>query len=151
MSGRPVGIPARSAHSTASVTLVMKMLDVPTSARSWLHTVIKALREALALSFESMKSTWSCRPAMPPSALIIFTAPRTLSTELWNRPGDRGVSTSAISAMRMVHAVTPISVATGFVAPALAGTDRVAAMVAAASTARASGASRRIEVLSCPG
>src|SRR6476659_2949496 len=63
-----------------------------------------------------MKSTTSLRPAMPPPPallLMYFAAPFTPSTAPLNSPGASGLSTSAITAMWISLAVTPISVALG--------------------------------------
>ncbi len=63
-----------------------------------------------------MKSTTSLRPATPPPPALLlryFAAPFTPSTAPLNSPGANGLSTSAITAMWISVAVTPISVALG--------------------------------------
>ena len=72
-----------------------------------------ALRVSSALSFESMKSTTTLRPPSPPLLLMYFPNPRTASREPANAPGASGVSTSAITAIRISVGVTPTSVACG--------------------------------------
>ena len=82
-----------------------------------------------------MKSTCTLRPPMPPLALMYFAAPRTESTADWNSPGANGLSTSATTAMRMVSAVTPTSVAFGASFDcALAATPPMVTMPAAIRT-----------------
>ena len=44
---------------------------------------------------------------------MYLAAARTPSTEPWNNPGRAALSTSAITAIRMVSGVTPISLAAG--------------------------------------
>ena len=74
-----------------------------------------ALRVSSALSFESMKSTCTLRPARPPCALMYLPhALHRVGREPLNRPGASGVFTSAMTAMRIVVGVTPTSVAFGF-------------------------------------
>ena len=61
-----------------------------------------------------MKSTWIFRPpATPPESLMNLAAARTPLTDPWNNPGRAALSTSAITAIRMVSGVTPISLAAG--------------------------------------
>src|SRR4051812_9451274 len=95
--------------------------SVPTSAKSCWHAVMIALRESFGLRCESMKSTFTLRPAIPPVALMYLAAPFTASTADWNRPGANGLSTSATTAMRIWVGVTPTSVAllASLCAPAL--------------------------------
>src|SRR4051794_27830751 len=95
--------------------------SVPTSAKSCWHAVMIALRESFGLRWESMKSTFTLRPAIPPVALMYLAAPFTASTADWNRPGANGLSTSATTAMRISVGVTPTSVAllASLCAPAL--------------------------------
>ena len=73
-----------------------------------------ALRVSSTLSFESMKSTCTFRPASPPCALMYLPHACTASAAALNRPGASGVFTSAMTAIRIVVAVTPTSVALGF-------------------------------------
>src|SRR6476620_10402008 len=97
-SGKPVVAPALSTQFTASSTFGRNNAEVPTSARSCPHAVMTPLRASLALSFESMKSTTTFRPATPPppAELLRYLAPAlTPSTMPWKRPGTKGLSTSA--------------------------------------------------------
>ena len=73
-----------------------------------------ALRVSFGLSFESMKSITTLRPAMPPSLLTILAQAFIASTDAWKRPGWIGVSTSAMTATRISSAVIPTSSALGF-------------------------------------
>src|SRR6266540_2875844 len=68
-----------------------------------------ALRASSALRCESMKSTSTLRPASLPWPLMYFAKACTPLTMPWNRPGRAGLSTSAITAILIVSAVTPIS------------------------------------------
>jgi len=70
----------------------MNSAVVPTMAKSSWHARTNALRASSALSFESMKSTWTLRPpATPPWALTNLAKALTPSTDPWNRPGPGGV------------------------------------------------------------
>ncbi len=95
----------------------------------------------MAFNFESMKSTTSLRPATPPPPALLFryfAAPLTPSTAPWKSPGTIGLSTSAITAIRISVAVTPISVAAGCFGPpepAAAGAGPVIAMATATKPA----------------
>ncbi len=111
MSGMPIAWPAWFTQPSMSSTRFRKMAEVPTRAKSCEHALMTALTDSSWLSFESMKSTTTLRPASPPWALVYFAQPFTPSTEPWNRPGDSGVSTSATTAMRIVVGVTPTSLA----------------------------------------
>ena len=99
-----------------------------------------ALRVSFALSFESMKSTTTLRPARPPALLIVAPHAFTASAPALNRPGTIGLSTSAITAMRISVSVMPTSSAFTFCC-APAGTRatpiKVATTTMAAGTARA--------------
>ncbi len=101
-----------------------------------------ALRVVVAFSFESMKSTFSLRPATPPVALISFTAAFTPSTAPWNKPGLNGLSMSATTAMRISSLVTPTSVA-----PSLAVVPPNAGVPAASAPARASATTTVITIV----
>src|SRR5262245_22198254 len=68
-----------------------------------------ALRASSALRCESMKSPCTLRPANWPWPFWYFAKARTPLTTPWNAPGRTGLSTSAITAIRIVSAVTPIS------------------------------------------
>ena len=85
--GCRVAAPAPSTHPSMSSTLLRKIADVPTSAKSSEHALITALRDSSAVSFESMKSTTTFRPASPPWALVYFAQPFTPLTEPWKIPG----------------------------------------------------------------
>ena len=113
MSGIPVLVPLRSLQPTMSSTLFRNSALVPTRAKSSAHALMIALRVSSALSFESMKSTTTLRPASPPLPLMYLPKPMTASREPANAPGASGVSTSAITAMRISSALTPTSVACG--------------------------------------
>ncbi len=94
---------------------------VLTMDRSWPHAVMIALRVSLGLRCESMKSIFSVRPATPPLAFTNFTPACAPSTMPLNAFGASELSTSAMTAMLMVLAVTPISLASaaaGVAAPA---------------------------------
>ena len=65
-SGSPVSAPALSGHATRSSTLFMNSAPVPTIAKSFWHALMIVLRVSSPLSFESMKSTTTLRPARPP-------------------------------------------------------------------------------------
>ena len=82
---------------------------VPTIAKSSWHALTTALRASSALRRESMKSTWTLRPASLPWPFWYFAKACTPLTIPWNRPGRAGLSTSAITAILIVSAVTPIS------------------------------------------
>ena len=87
------------------------------AGQSAVRDLLETLRASLALSFESMKSTTTLRPAIPPppALLLRYLAPAfTPSTMPWNRPGTNGLSTSASTAMWISVALTPTSVAFGF-------------------------------------
>ena len=140
MSGRPVACPALSTQLTASSKLPIRNVPLPTMAKSFSHTVMKPLRASLGFTCESMKSTTSLRPPIPPLALMYLTAPFTPSTPSWNSPGAKELSTSATVAMWISFAVTPISESVGFssAAPPTAGNrPMVAASTANATMARA--------------
>ena len=116
MSGRPVAAPAWSVQLIWSSTVGRNSAAVPTIAKSFWHAVITPSRAALPLSFESMKSTTSLRPAMPPPPSLLFrylAADRTPSTTPWNSPGTNALSTSASTPILISVALTPISVAFG--------------------------------------
>src|SRR4029450_10954527 len=68
-----------------------------------------ALRASSALRCESMKSTCTLRPASLPWPFWYLANACTPLTTAWDAPGRTGVSTSAITAIRIVSAVTPIS------------------------------------------
>ena len=68
-----------------------------------------ALRVSFGFSFESMKSTCTLRPPIPPLALTYLPQPWTPSTMPLSTPGAIGLSTSATTATLMVLAVTPTS------------------------------------------
>ena len=115
-SGRPTAAPAWSLQDVMSSAVERNNAAVPTSARSCEQAVMTELRARFAFNFESMKSTTSLRPAIPPPPallLMYFAAPCTPSTTPWKRPGEKGLSTSATTAIRISVAVTPISVALG--------------------------------------
>ncbi len=113
-SGRPVAFPAWSTQLVIGSMLFMNSAVVPTMAKSSWHARTSALRASSALNFESMKSTCTLRPpATPPLALTNLANALTPSTDPWNRPGRAALSTSAITAMRIVSAVTPISPVAG--------------------------------------
>src|SRR5438552_387785 len=82
---------------------------VPTMAKSSWQARINAFRASSALRCESMKSTCTLRPARPPRPLMNFANALTPLTTPWNRPGRTGLSTSAITAMRIVSLLTPTS------------------------------------------
>ena len=113
MSGIPIGFPAMSLQATMSSTLLTKSASPPTIAKSLAQAVMMALRVSFGLSFESMKSMTSLRPAMPPPLLTTEAHAFMASTDFWNRPGCTGVSTSAITASRISEAVMPTSSALG--------------------------------------
>ena len=69
------------------------------------------LRVSFGLSFESMKSTTSLRPATPPALLITFVAALTPLTADLKTPGAIELSTSATTAMLIEVGVTPTSLA----------------------------------------
>src|SRR6185436_3125026 len=81
MSGIPVAAPVLSTHASTSSTLLRKIADVPTIAKSSAHALMTALRDSSALRCESRKSTTTLRPASPPCAFVYFAHPRTPSTE----------------------------------------------------------------------
>ena len=110
-SGSPVMAPAWSLQACMFATLLRNRAEVPTSAKSWVQALMTAFCASLSESFESMKSTTSLRPAMPPCALMYLAKPWTPATEPANRPGSTGTSTSATTAIRIVVGVTPTSVA----------------------------------------
>jgi hypothetical protein len=116
----------------------MNSAVVPTMAKSCWHACTRAFRASSELSFESMKSTWTLRPARPPLSLTNLANARTPFTEPWNSPGRAALSTSAITAMRMVSAVTPISPVAGCCccgrAPAVVGTSAPTSPSATTST-----------------
>ena len=114
MSGSPVAAPLASLHCTSSSTVCSSSAPVPTSAKSSWQALMIALRASLALSLESMKSTWTLRPAMPPLAFTYLAQPFTPSTMPWSTPGTIELSTSATTATLMVVAVIPTSLAVGF-------------------------------------
>ncbi len=116
--------------------LVMNAAAVPTSAKSSAHAVMIALRVVAGLSFESMKSTFSLRPATPPLAFTDFTAALTPSTVPWKRPGLSGLSTSATTAMRISSAVTPMSLSATALAAAFDCAATGPARVATPASAR---------------
>ena len=76
-SGRPVACPLMSLQLIASSMFVRNSASVPTSAKSCWQAVMIALRGSLGLRCESMKSTCTLRPPMPPLALMYFAAPFT--------------------------------------------------------------------------
>ena len=140
-SGSPVAAPALSTHASMSSTLFTKSADVPTTAKSSEHALMKALRESSADRCESMKSTTTLRLASPPCLLTYFAQPSTPSTEPWNRPGASGFSTSAMTAMWISSGVIPTSDAVGFsllpCAPTIAAvTDMTRTTVATSATQR---------------
>ena len=106
-SGSPVALPAWSTQLVIGSMLFMNSAVVPTMAKSSWHARTSALRASSALSFESMKSTWTLRPpARPPLALTNLANALTPSTDPWNSPGRAALSTSAITAMRIVSAAS---------------------------------------------
>ncbi len=111
MSGSPVFAPVESGQLVSSSTVCNSSAPVPTSAKSSAQALMIALRASLALSLESMKSTCTLRPAIPPFALTYFPQPLTPSTMPWSTPGTIELSTSATTATLMVLAVTPTSLA----------------------------------------
>ena len=139
-SGIPTGWPCAFGQVSRSATLLRKSASVPTSAKSSLHALMTALRASFALSLESMKSTTTLRPAMPPSWLTVGAHAFTASAPDLKRPGTTGLSTSATTAMRISESVIPTSLAFGFCC-APAGTSatpmKVATTTTAAGTARA--------------
>src|SRR5579862_3886306 len=52
-----------------------------------------------------------CRPSRPPLLLMMAAQPLTTLMFFWNSPGSTAVSTSAMTPIRMVVAVIPISLA----------------------------------------
>jgi len=68
--------------------------------KSWLHAWMTAFCASEAESFESMKSTMSLRPAIPPWALMYLAKPSTPATEPAKSPGSTVTLTSATTAIR---------------------------------------------------
>ncbi len=71
-SGSPVTCPALSTHVSSGSTLLRNNALVPTMAKSSWHALITALRASSALSFESMKSTSTLRPASLPLVPLMY-------------------------------------------------------------------------------
>ena len=67
-SGMPVTAPVESLHPVMSSMFDKKTADVPTIAKSFWQALMIAFRVSSPLSFESMKSTTTLRPASPPRA-----------------------------------------------------------------------------------
>src|SRR5262249_7153198 len=108
-SGMPMAWPALSTHCSNGPTSLRNNALVPTMAKSCWHARMTALRASSALSFESMKSTSTLRPASLPCPFWYLANARTPLTMPWNRPGRTALSTSAITAIRIVLAVIPMS------------------------------------------
>ena len=126
-SGTPVTIaasragrwsaPAWSSQFTVSSTFGRNSAEVPTIAKSCWHAVITPLRASLALSFESMKSTTTLRPATPPppALLLRYLAPalHAVDDALEETGHERVVDVGDDGDVDLLG-VTPISVAFGF-------------------------------------
>ena len=120
MSGMPVALPAESAQLVMSSGVCRSNVPVPTSAKSSEHALMMALRVSFGFRCESMKSTWTLRPPIPPLAFTYLPHPWTPSTMPFRTPGAKVLSTSAMTATLTVLASTPTSVLP--LAWALAGT-----------------------------
>jgi len=70
---------------------------------------MRALRVSFGFSFESMKSTLTLRPPIPPLAFTYLPHPWTPLTMPSSTFGAIGLSTSATTATLMVLALTPTS------------------------------------------
>ena len=109
MSGMPVAFPAESLQLVMSAGVDRSSVPVPTSAKSSEHALMRALRVSFGFSFESMKSTLTLRPPIPPLAFTYLPHPWTPLTMPSSTFGAIGLSTSATTATLMVLAVTPTS------------------------------------------
>src|ERR1700761_2268127 len=126
--GIPIACPWAFLHPSIEVMLLSASASVPTRAKSCWQAWITSLSETLGFSWASIASTWTWRPARPPLALTMSAHALTTLSDFWNRPGLAGAFTSAITATRMVVAVSPMSVPgaaepAGEAAPVPAGAD----------------------------
>ncbi len=72
MSGRPVAWPALSLQATASSKLPIRNVAFPAMAKSFSHALMKPLRASFGLTCESMKSSTSLRPPIPPPPALLL-------------------------------------------------------------------------------
>ena len=88
-----------------------KRAVVPTSAKALSQATRNPLVVSVGLIAESCSTTSTWRQASPPSAFTWSAHALIPSIEPWNKPGDSGEPTSAMTSTVMVSEVIPTSVA----------------------------------------